>query len=201
MPLGIEGDAEPVFGWKARVPLSNGRFDRTEVDLQARLAARRSQADRRRLSRRAKLPSWKPTATSMTVFDRELLPRVELFSARRKEPVEFPEAWSQEFESVIDTSMPRLQLQNELQAQSPSALAAEASQLQSSQRPRLRKLSTHPQCARGIRRGLQLLRAPRRAQARLARRMVPGDGSGQERRDACPLEGSNLAGVGRLLTR
>ena len=24
--LGIEGDAEPVFGWKARVPLSSGRF-------------------------------------------------------------------------------------------------------------------------------------------------------------------------------
>ena len=25
--------AEPIFGWKARVPLANGRFDRTEVDL------------------------------------------------------------------------------------------------------------------------------------------------------------------------
>ncbi len=31
--LGIEADAGPVFGWKARVPLANGRFDRTEVDM------------------------------------------------------------------------------------------------------------------------------------------------------------------------
>ena len=30
---GITGDATPEFGWKARVPLKNGRFDRTEVDL------------------------------------------------------------------------------------------------------------------------------------------------------------------------
>jgi hypothetical protein len=31
--LGVEDGAEPIFGWKARVPLANGRFDRTEVDL------------------------------------------------------------------------------------------------------------------------------------------------------------------------
>ncbi|MGA7858358.1 MAG: hypothetical protein WCA11_10555, partial [Terracidiphilus sp.] len=31
--LGVDGSAEPVFGWKARVPLKNGRFDRTEVDM------------------------------------------------------------------------------------------------------------------------------------------------------------------------
>ncbi len=31
--LGIESDAAPVFGWKARVPLVAGRFDRTEVDM------------------------------------------------------------------------------------------------------------------------------------------------------------------------
>src|SRR6185312_11134558 len=28
--LGVDEDAEPVFGWKARVPLSNGHSDRTE---------------------------------------------------------------------------------------------------------------------------------------------------------------------------
>ncbi len=31
--LGVDGDADPIFGWKARVPLANGRFDRTEVDM------------------------------------------------------------------------------------------------------------------------------------------------------------------------
>lgn len=31
--LGIEGSPLPQFGWKARVPLAEGKFDRTEVDL------------------------------------------------------------------------------------------------------------------------------------------------------------------------
>jgi len=31
--LGVECDFEPEFGFKARVPLSNGRMDRTEIDL------------------------------------------------------------------------------------------------------------------------------------------------------------------------
>jgi hypothetical protein len=31
--LGIEPNAPPQFGWKARVPLANGKFDRTEVDM------------------------------------------------------------------------------------------------------------------------------------------------------------------------
>jgi len=31
--LGIESNAQPQFGWKARVPLANGKFDRTEVDM------------------------------------------------------------------------------------------------------------------------------------------------------------------------
>src|SRR5579863_1239747 len=31
--LGVEDGAEPVFVWKARVPLANGRLDRTEVDM------------------------------------------------------------------------------------------------------------------------------------------------------------------------
>ena len=59
------------------------------------------------------------------VFDRALLPHVELFVARRKEAAEFPEAWSQEFESLVDSSMPA-EIQNALQANSPSALAAAA---------------------------------------------------------------------------
>ena len=31
--LGIEPDTSPIFGYKARVPPANGRFDRTEVDM------------------------------------------------------------------------------------------------------------------------------------------------------------------------
>jgi hypothetical protein len=31
--LDIEPDATPIFGYRARVPLANGRFDRTEVDM------------------------------------------------------------------------------------------------------------------------------------------------------------------------
>jgi hypothetical protein len=31
--LGVEPNATPIFGHKARVPLANGRFDRTEVDM------------------------------------------------------------------------------------------------------------------------------------------------------------------------
>jgi hypothetical protein len=37
--LGVDEENLPAFGWKARVPLANGRFDRTEVDM-------RSQTDR-----------------------------------------------------------------------------------------------------------------------------------------------------------
>ena len=31
--LGIEPGAQPQFGWKARVPFANSKFDRTEVDM------------------------------------------------------------------------------------------------------------------------------------------------------------------------
>ena len=31
--LGAEPDTTPIFGYRARVPLANGRFDRTEVDM------------------------------------------------------------------------------------------------------------------------------------------------------------------------
>jgi hypothetical protein len=42
------------------------------------------------------------------VFDRELLLRVELSPKRRMQAGEFPEAYSQEFESLIDTANPPL---------------------------------------------------------------------------------------------
>ena len=122
--LGIEGDAEPVFGWKARVPLASRRFDRTEVDMrlgtllvEAKLTENDFQAREARI-----VEAYRDFEE---VFDRESLPRIELVTARRKEPAEFPEAFSQEFESVIDTTLPIAAL-NELQARSSSVLAADA---------------------------------------------------------------------------
>jgi len=58
------------------------------------------------------------------VFDRDRLPRVELTTIRRKDAFEFPEAYSQEFESVIDVTMP-LEIRDELRENSSSAIAAE----------------------------------------------------------------------------
>ena len=121
--LGMEGEAEPVFGWKARVPLSNGRFDRTEVDMHLGtllVEAKLTESDFQ--TREAAIVE--AYRDFDTVFERELLPRVELVPARRKEPVEFSEAFSQEFESLIDTTVP-LETLNELRAQSSSVLAAE----------------------------------------------------------------------------
>jgi hypothetical protein len=121
--LGIEDIESPVFGWKARVPLSNGRFDRTEVDMH--LGTLLVEAKLTEGDFQTQEPALVEAYRDLDkVFDRESLPRVELFTARRKEPVEFPEVYSQEFESVVDTTLPSSIL-NELQALSPSALAAE----------------------------------------------------------------------------
>jgi hypothetical protein len=121
--LGIEGDAVPVFGWKARVPLSNGRFDRTEVDMH--LGTLLVEAKLTEGGFQTREPALVEAYRDLdVVFDRELLPRVELFTARRKEAVEFPEVFSQEFESLVDTTLPSSVL-NEFQALSASALAAE----------------------------------------------------------------------------
>ena len=122
--LGVEAGSEPVFGWKARVPLTSGRFDRTEVDLKLSsllVEAKLTEGDFQ--SREASIVEAYRDFDE--VFERELLPRLELFVVRRKEAAEFPEAWSQEFESVVDSTMPSA-IQNALQANSPSALAAEA---------------------------------------------------------------------------
>jgi hypothetical protein len=93
--LGVEGDEPPVFGWKARVPLASGRSDRTEVDM--RLGS---------LLVEAKLTEgdFQTKAAAVVegyrdfdeVFERELLPRVELATKRRREATEFPEDYSQE---------------------------------------------------------------------------------------------------------
>ncbi len=120
--LGVEVDGLPEFGWKARVPLANGRFDRTEVDMRMGsllVEAKLTEGDFQ--TREARIVEAYRDFDE--VFDRDLLPRVELTQARRKQPVEFPEAFSQEYESLVDETMPRALIE-ELQANSASVVAA-----------------------------------------------------------------------------
>ncbi len=123
--LGVEDEAIPVFGWKARVPLANGRVDRTEVDM--RLGSLLVEA---KLTESDFQTCEDSVAESYRdfdiVFDRELLPRVQLPPKRRKQASEFPENYSQEFESFIvqpDTSMP--EHQGELPAASSASSGRE----------------------------------------------------------------------------
>jgi len=94
--LGIEGeDSLPMFGWKARVPLKNGRFDRTEVDMSLGgllVEAKLTEGD----FQNCKVEVVEAYRDFDAVFDRERLPKVEIPVARRREPAEFPEEYTQE---------------------------------------------------------------------------------------------------------
>jgi hypothetical protein len=110
--LGVDTEDEPAFGWKARVPLAPGphgraRFDRTEVDMRwgnLLVEAKLTESDFQ-------------TRTSHIVeayrdfdevFERELLPQVELRTARRRTAVEFAEEYTQEWEEAApDDSLAR----------------------------------------------------------------------------------------------
>lgn len=97
--LGVEGEATPEFGWKARVPLKNGRFDRTEVDMRwggLLVEAKLTEADFQ-TREAAIVEGYRDFAD---VFEKELLPRVEIRTARRKHAVELAEEFSQEWEDV-----------------------------------------------------------------------------------------------------
>jgi hypothetical protein len=121
--LGVDGDGGPEFGWRARVPLISGRFDRTEVDMRVGnllVEAKLTEGDFQ--TREARIVEAYRDFDE--IFERELLPRIAMTQVRRKEAVEFPEAFSQEYESVIDQTMP-LALVEELQANSASVTAAE----------------------------------------------------------------------------
>ena len=99
--LGTHGGEPLEFGWKARVPLANGRFDRTEVDLRwggLLIEAKLTEADFQ--TRTASVVEG--YRDFVAVFDREALLRVEMAAQRRKEATEFPEEISQEFESEVD---------------------------------------------------------------------------------------------------
>jgi hypothetical protein len=97
--LGVEEDRLPEFGWKAKVPLNSGLFDRTEVDMRwgaLLVEAKLTEGDFQ--TRKAELVE--PYRDFEAVFDRELLPRVEAITARRKSAAEFAEAYSQEWEDT-----------------------------------------------------------------------------------------------------
>jgi len=103
--LGIDDGADAVFGWKARVPLKNGRTDTTEVDL--RLGS---------LLIEAKLAESDFQTRAATVVENyldfeevflpELLPRVALREKRRRAPEEFAEEYTQEWEATEGTPDP-----------------------------------------------------------------------------------------------
>jgi hypothetical protein len=98
--LGIDAGAQPEFGWKAKVPLANGRFDRTEVDMRLGLLlveAKLTESDFQRRSA-AIVETYRDFDA---VFERELLPRAAIPTARPRRASEFPEDNSQEFESLI----------------------------------------------------------------------------------------------------
>jgi hypothetical protein len=122
--LGVDGDAEPVFGWKARVPLASGRFDRTEVDMrwggllvEAKLTEGDFQAGAAHI-----VEGYRDFDA---VFERELLPRVELRTTRRRTAVEFAEEFTQEWEdAAVDDSVAR-EFQVEIVARAREAEPAE----------------------------------------------------------------------------
>ena len=121
--LGTEPSALPQFGWKARVPLLSGRFDRTEVDMRLGtllVEAKLTESDFQMREARI-VESYRDFDT---VFERELLPRAVLTAVRSKAAAEFPEAFSQEYESLIDSTM-TLETAAELRENSAAACAAD----------------------------------------------------------------------------
>jgi hypothetical protein len=101
--LGLEPGAMAEFGWKARVPLKSGLVDRTEVDLRLGsllVEAKLTEAD----FQTRKAPVVEGYRDFDAVFDRDLLPRVEIRVGRQKIEVEFPEDYSQEWEPVQENA-------------------------------------------------------------------------------------------------
>jgi hypothetical protein len=98
--LGVDTATAPDFGWKARVPLINGRFDRTEVDMRLGsllIEAKLTESDFQTCA----VPVVAAYRDFDRVFDRDLLPQVDLPIARPRRQSEFPENYSQEFESEL----------------------------------------------------------------------------------------------------
>jgi len=101
--LGIAGDTQPEFGWKARVPLRTGRVDRTEVDMHwdtLLVEAKLTESDFQ--CREARIVEAYRDLDH--VFDRDLLPKVQLRTRRRRAAVEFAEQFTQEWEQPVEGS-------------------------------------------------------------------------------------------------
>jgi hypothetical protein len=95
--LGIDTATEPAFGWKARVPLKSARVDRTEVDMrwgELLVEAKLTESDFQ--CRETNLVEAYRDLDQ--VFDRELLPRIQIRTRRRREAVELAEEFTQEWE-------------------------------------------------------------------------------------------------------
>jgi len=125
--LGVDGESGPVFGWKARVPLAPGpngraRFDRTEVDMRwGGLLAEAKLTETDFQTRAAKVVEGYRDFD--TVFERDLLPRVELREARRRTAVEFAEEFTQEWEEPA--ALPEFEA-NEIAREFQAAIVARA---------------------------------------------------------------------------
>jgi hypothetical protein len=122
--LGVDGDATPLFGWKARVPLASGRFDRTEVDMRwgnLLVEAKLTESDFQ--TRAAHIVEAYRDFDA--VFERELLPRVELRTARRRTAQEFAEEYSQEWEEAAQDDSLAREFQEEIVARAREAEPAE----------------------------------------------------------------------------
>jgi restriction endonuclease-like protein len=95
--IGIDTESDPTFGWKARVPLKSTRVDRTEVDMRwgdLLVEAKLTESDFQ--CREAHIVEAYRDLDE--VFDRDLLPRVQIRTRRRREAVEFAEEFTQEWE-------------------------------------------------------------------------------------------------------
>jgi hypothetical protein len=99
--LGVDAEAAPIFGWKARVPLANRRFDRTEIDMRFGLLLVEAKLTEVGFQSRAAaiVEAYRDLDV---VFDCHRLPRTEIASSRWMHASEFPENDSQEFESIVD---------------------------------------------------------------------------------------------------
>ena len=97
--LGVSTEGPPAFGWKAKVALKSGLVDRTEVDMRwgdLLVEAKLTEGDFQ--TRAAAVAEGYRDID--VVFDRELLPRVEVMTARRRVAAELAEEYSQEWEDT-----------------------------------------------------------------------------------------------------
>ena len=113
--LGVDANAESIFGWKARVPLRSGRIDRTEVDMRwgdLLVEAKLTETDFQ-CREAALVESYRDFDS---IFDRELLPRIPIRIRRRRQAVEFAEEFTQEWETPSEDAEIALGFQAEIEA-------------------------------------------------------------------------------------